>query len=72
MVLVLFRLGVRSQILITVGGDFPRSWTPDSLVQNILVAEGEEVFNVMYNGGSQDNITCDAIGFFLPALFPPI
>ena len=25
-VLVLFRLGVRSQILITVGGDFPRSW----------------------------------------------
>ncbi len=69
-ILIFLRLSVCSQILITAGYDFPRSWTPDSLVQNVLVAEGEEVFNVLYNGGNQDNITCDAIGFFSTGTTP--
>ena len=63
-IFVLFHLSVCSQILITCGSDFSRSWTPDSLVRNVLLAEGEEVFNVKYNGQDFNSITCNALGFF--------
>ena len=63
-IFILFRLSVCSQILITTGSDFPRSWTPDSLVRDVLLAEGEEVFNVKFNGQDFDNVTCNALGYF--------
>ena len=63
-IFILFRLSVCSQILITTGSDFPRSWTPDSLVRDVLLAEGEEVFNVKFNGQDFDNISCNALGYF--------
>ena len=63
-IFILFRLCVCSQILITAGSDFPRSWTPDSLVRDVLLAEGEEVFNVKFNGQDFDDISCNALGYF--------
>lgn len=63
-IFIFFRLCVCSQILITAGSDFPRSWTPDSLVRDVLLAEGEEVFNVKFNGQDFDNISCNALGYF--------
>ena len=63
-IFILFRLSVCSQILITTGSDFSRSWTPDSLVRDVLLAEGEEVFNVKFNGQDFDNISCNALGYF--------
>ena len=53
-----------SQLQVLAGSDFPRSWSPDSLVRNILVAEGEEIFNTSYSGNSNPAISCDAIGYF--------
>lgn len=52
-----------SQLQITQGTSFPSGWTADSLVRNVLLGSGVEVFNVQFNG-SQGVINCNAIGSF--------
>lgn len=54
---------VFSQLQITQGTSFPSGWTADSLVRNLLLGSGVEVFNVQFNG-SQGVINCNAIGSF--------
>lgn len=39
------------------------NWTPDSLVRNVLLGEGVEVYNVKFNG-SLTSINCDGVGKF--------
>ena len=52
-----------SQLQITQGTSFPSGWTADSLVRNVLLGSGVEVFNVQFNGSS-GVINCSAIGSF--------
>ena len=54
---------VFSQLQITPGTSFPSGWTADSLVRNVLLGSGVEVFNVQFNGSS-GVINCSAIGSF--------
>ena len=54
---------VFSQLQVTQGTSFPSGWTADSLVRNVLLGSGVEVFNVQFNG-SQGVINCNAIGSF--------
>lgn len=54
---------VFSQLQITQGTSFPSGWTADSLVRNVLLGSGVEVFNVQFNGSS-GVINCSAIGSF--------
>ena len=53
-----------SQLVVTRSADFPPNWTPDSLVRNILLGPGEEVFNVKYNGDTTAAKMCNALGKF--------
>ena len=53
---------LRAQLVVTAGSSLS-GWTPDSLVRNVLLGEGVEVFNVQYNGSSSA-LTCNAIGKF--------
>ena len=53
-----------SQLVVTRSADFPPNWTPDSLVRNVLLGPGEEVFNVKYNGDSTATRMCNALGMF--------
>ncbi len=68
--LVLARLSVCSQMQITVGSSFPRTWTPEALIRNILLADGEEVYNVKFSGSDNDSIICDALGIFTTGEVP--
>ena len=54
---------VFSQLQVTPGTSFPSGWTADSLVRNVLLGSGVEVFNVQFNGSS-GVINCSAIGSF--------
>lgn len=54
---------VFSQLQVTPGTSFPSGWTADSLVRNVLLGTGVEVFNVQFNGSS-GVINCSAIGSF--------
>ena len=54
---------VFSQLQITPGASLPSGWTADSLVRNVLLGSGVEVFNVQFNGSS-GVINCSAIGSF--------
>ena len=49
-----------SQLVVTRSADFPPNWTPDSLVRNVLLGPGEEVFNVKYNGDTLQTATKSA------------
>ena len=55
---------------ITVGSSFPRTWTPEALIRNILLADGEEVYNVKFSGSDNDSIICDALGIFTTGEVP--
>lgn len=45
--------GVRGQLIVTSGSEFPENWTADSLVRNVLLGgNGVMVSNVMLNGSS--------------------
>ncbi len=53
---------LRAQLNVTPGTQLT-GWTPDSLVRNILLGEGVEVYNVKFNG-SLTNINCTGVGKF--------
>lgn len=55
---------VKSQLQVTTAVEFPRSWTPDSLVRNVLLSEGEEVYNIKFGNMTDDSISCNALGTF--------
>ena len=42
--------GVRGQLIVTPGTEFPANWTADSLVRNVLLGTGVTVSNVRFNG----------------------
>lgn len=54
---------LNAQLVVTPGTSLPSNWTIDSLVQNVLVGQGVEVYNVTFNGSS-GAINCSAIGRF--------
>lgn len=61
-VLVVTPVGVRGQLAITPGCEFPANWTPDSLVRNMLLGTGVRVSNVRLNGSSGIiNNGCDSL-----------
>ena len=41
--------GVRGQLIVTPGTEFPANWTADSLVRNVLLGTGVTVSNVRLN-----------------------
>ncbi|MCR4811479.1 MAG: gliding motility-associated C-terminal domain-containing protein [Bacteroidales bacterium] len=67
-VLVVMPVGVRGQLAITPGCEFPANWTPDSLVRNMLLGTGVRVSNVRLNGSSgiinNGSDSCGMIGIF--------
>ena len=54
---------VSAQLNVVNGSSLPSGWTADSLVRNVLLGEGVEVYNVKFNN-STGVIDCDAIGTF--------
>lgn len=65
---VMIPMGVRGQLVITPGCDFPANWTPDSLVRNVLLGTGVRVSNVTLNGSggiiNNGSDSCGMIGIF--------
>ena len=61
-------VGVRGQLLITPGCDFPANWTADSLVRNVLLGSGVRISNVKLNGSdgiiNNGGDSCGMIGIF--------
>lgn len=53
---------LHAQLNITPGSSLT-GWTPDSLVRNVLLGAGVEVFNVTFNGSS-NSINCNGVGVF--------
>ncbi len=51
-----------AQIATQSGTAMGAGWTIDSLVRNVLLGEGVEVFNVQFNGST--GVPCNAIGTF--------
>ena len=62
-ILLCVATSVFSQLQVTPGSSFPSGWTADSLVRNVLLGSGVEVFDVRFNGSS-GVINCSAIGSF--------
>ncbi|MBP5515492.1 MAG: choice-of-anchor L domain-containing protein [Bacteroidales bacterium] len=60
--IILISKGASAQLQITSGSQLT-NWTPDSLVRNVLLGEGVEVFNVQFNG-SFSSINCTGVGKF--------
>ena len=52
-----------AQLQVTQGASLPSGWTPDSLVRNVLLGQGVEIYGVQFNG-STGVINCNAIGKF--------
>lgn len=63
LVAVAFPCRISAQLSVTTGTNFPSGWTADSLVRNILLGEGVDVYNVKFNG-SAGVINCTSIGYF--------
>ncbi len=62
-VALLLPVQLRAQLNVTHGTSLPTGWTADSLVRNVLLGEGVEVYNVKFNN-STGVINCNAIGTF--------
>ncbi len=52
-----------AQFSVLAGSAVGTNWTIDSLVQNVLLGEGVEVFNVQFNGSS-GSMSCNTLGRF--------
>ena len=58
----------KAQLTITTGSSLS-NWTPDSLVRNVLLGEGVDVYNVKFNG-SLTSINCTGVGKFTTGTTP--
>ena len=58
----------KAQLTITAGSSLS-NWTPDSLVRNVLLGEGVDVYNVKFNG-SLTSINCTGVGKFTTGTTP--
>ena len=67
-VAVVVPFGVRGQLVITPGCEFPANWTADSLVRNVLLGSGVRISNVKLNGSdgiiNNGGDSCGMIGIF--------
>ncbi len=54
--------GVKAQLQVQLGTSHA-GWTPDSLVRNVLLGSGVEIYNVRLNG-NQNSIACTGVGTF--------
>ncbi len=62
-VILLIPNALQAQLVVTQGASLPAGWTADSLVRNVLLGQGVEIYNVKFNG-STGPINCNAIGKF--------
>lgn len=63
MLTLLLSLPSQAQLTIYAGSASGSGWTLDSLVSNVLLGEGVEVFNVQFNGNG-GALNCTSIGRF--------
>lgn len=63
-----YQANAQLQVQVPGGAGFPSNWNVDSLVQNILVGQGVQVFNVRFNGST--SLNCSSIGKFTTGTTP--
>ena len=59
---VIFNSEVKAQLQVQLGSSHT-GWTPDSLVRNVLLGGGVEIYNVRLNG-NQNSIACTGVATF--------